>query len=107
VLLVLLLGLLAGATPADEPPPRPVFRTEADWAAAVAKLTPGMPAAEVEKALGPPRRRARQLLYQRYLEQWLYDEPGLLRLEFDYRRGQPQPVFLRRSPDPSPTRTSG
>jgi hypothetical protein len=44
--------------------------------------------AEVRQILGPPRRIARQILYHRYLEQWLYDAPGSGRLEFDCRRGE-------------------
>jgi hypothetical protein len=38
---------------------------------------------------GPPRRVARQILYQRHLEQWFYDKPAPLRLDFDCRPGQP------------------
>jgi hypothetical protein len=80
--------------------------TEAEWTKAVSTLRPGMTAEQVQALLGPPRRTARQLLYQRYLEQWLYDEPALLRLEFDWRRGR-QPFLLSRPTDPSPARTGG
>jgi hypothetical protein len=52
------------------------------------KLERGMEAEQVRAQLGgPPRRIARQILYHRYLEQWIYDTPPL-RLEFDCPRGQ-------------------
>jgi hypothetical protein len=52
---------------------------------------------EVREVLGPPRRVARQLLYHRYLEQWLYEAPGSPRLTFDCRRGQ-VPFLLEFAP---------
>jgi hypothetical protein len=67
--------------------------TEAEWTQAVEKVRPGMNFDQVRDLLGPPRRIARQVLYQRYLEQWLYESPLPLRLEFDCRRGQP-PALL-------------
>ncbi len=66
--------------------------TEIEWTQAVEKLRPGMSLDQVRDILGPPRRIARQILYQRYLEQWVYESPLLLRLEFDCRRGQ-RPVL--------------
>ena len=53
-----------------------------------ALVRPGMTAEEVRLRLGPPPRACRQVLAQRYLEQWLYDAHHL-RLEFDCPRGQP------------------
>jgi hypothetical protein len=56
----------------------------------VAHLRPGMTPEQVRQVMGgSPRRAARQILYHRYLEQWLYDQPTSVRLEFDCRRGQP------------------
>jgi hypothetical protein len=43
---------------------------------------------EVRKTLGPPRQVARQILYHRYLEQWVYDAPAPIRVEFDCPGGQ-------------------
>jgi hypothetical protein len=48
----------------------------------------GLSPEQVCDLLGPPRRVARQILYQRYLEQWVYDGPVNLRVEFECRRGQ-------------------
>jgi hypothetical protein len=64
-----------------------------EWLQAVAKLHRGMSAEEVQKLLPRPRRIARQILFHRYLEQWIYDEPVPLRLEFDCRKGQ-RPFLL-------------
>jgi hypothetical protein len=52
------------------------------------QLRVGMTPAQVRAFLGPPRRVARQVLYHRYLEQWVYDAPHVLRVEFDCQRGQ-------------------
>jgi hypothetical protein len=52
------------------------------------KLRPGLSQAEVRELLGPPRHVARQILYRRYLEQWLYDAPNAVRVEFDCVRGK-------------------
>jgi hypothetical protein len=43
---------------------------------------------EVRTLLGPPPRVARQILHQRYLEQWVYEGTWQVRLEFDCPRGQ-------------------
>lgn len=71
---------------AAEPPPK--VWTEEDRTRAVERLRPGMTTEQVRQVLGPPRRIGRQIFYQRYLEQWVYDAPLPLRLEFDCRRGQ-------------------
>jgi hypothetical protein len=47
---------------------------------------------EVLDALGPPKRIARQILYRRYLEQWIYENPSVI-VEFDCVKGQPAHVF--------------
>ena len=57
------------------------------------KLRPGMPQPEVRELLGPPKRIARQILYRRYLEQWVYDGPKPLRIEFQCVRGE-EPKIL-------------
>jgi hypothetical protein len=67
--------LAAGAAPPPEP-------ESAD------RLRRGLSREEVRQLLGPPARVARQILYQRHLEQWIYDRPRPLRLEFDCPRGR-------------------
>ncbi len=52
------------------------------------RVQAGMPPAEVRRLLGPPDRIARQILYRRYLEQWIYDAPLALRIGFDCLPGQ-------------------
>lgn len=59
-----------------------------DDQAILAKLQRGMSQDEVRKLLGQPPRVARQILYHRHLEQWLYDKPVSVRLEFDCLRGK-------------------
>ncbi len=55
---------------------------------AVARLHRGQTREQVQQILGPPRRIARQIFYQRHLEQWVYDQVPSVRLEFDCRRGR-------------------
>ena len=59
----------------------------------LSKLHPGMSQAEVQRLLGPPKQMARQILYRRYLEQWVYDGPNAVRIEFDCVRGK-EPQIL-------------
>jgi hypothetical protein len=54
---------------------------------------------EVRRKLGAPRRTARQVLYNRYLEQWVYDRPARVHLEFDCPRGQPAELVNFYFPD--------
>jgi hypothetical protein len=96
---LLVLASMTLVVPAEEPK----GPGGSDWKKAATQLRPGMTAEEVRSLLGPPRRTARQLLYQRYLEQWLYEEPVRLRLDFDCRRGQP-PLLLARPADLTPPR---
>lgn len=58
-----------------------------------AKLQKDMSQAQVRRLLGPPQRVARQILYRRYLEQWVYDGPHAVRIEFDCVRGK-EPQIL-------------
>jgi hypothetical protein len=51
----------------------------------------------VRRLLGEPSRKARQILYQRAREQWLYEAPFEVRLEFEYVRGQ-EPHLLSVQP---------
>ena len=48
----------------------------------------GMTEDEVRRLLGPPRRFGRQILFRRYLEQWTYDRPVPLWIEFNAIQGQ-------------------
>ncbi len=64
-----------------------------DPASAFAKLESGMTADQVRQRVGTPKHIARQILYHRYLEQWIYDGPVAARLQFDCPRGQ-QPQLL-------------
>ncbi len=52
------------------------------------QLRPGLSQEDVRKRLGPPRGVARQILYRRYLEQWVYDGPKSCRIEFECVRGK-------------------
>jgi hypothetical protein len=61
------------------------------------ELRPGMSAAEVRQKLGAPRRTSRQILYGRYLEQWTYDGPVPVRIEFDWRKGQERQILTVQS----------
>jgi hypothetical protein len=49
-----------------------------------------MTMAEVREALGgkEPKRIARQILHGHYLEQWIYEEPSALVIEFDCVKGR-------------------
>jgi hypothetical protein len=59
-----------------------------DPAQAAKNLQPGQTRGKVLELVGPPRRIARQILYHRHLEQWVYDQPAGLRLEFNCPRGK-------------------
>ena len=48
----------------------------------------GQSPAEVRQRLGPPARVSRQILYRRHVEQWAYEEPKPLRVEFNCVRGE-------------------
>lgn len=58
-----------------------------------ARLQRGMTSEEVRRHIGPPKRIARQILYHRHVEQWVYDPPNAAHLHFDCRRGQ-KPLLL-------------
>jgi hypothetical protein len=74
---------LGGREPAPQPGNDPV-----------AQVQPGQSAEQVRQILGPPRSISRQILAYRTLEQWTYEQPRPLCLEFDCPRGQ-HPKLLR------------
>jgi hypothetical protein len=47
----------------------------------------GQTQAEVRQRLGPPARVSRQILFRRHVEQWVYEEPRPVRVEFNCVRG--------------------
>ena len=53
-------------------------------AAVATGLTPG----QVRRLIGAPQHVAREVLYHRCVEQWVYDSLFQVRLEFDCPRGQ-------------------
>ena len=80
--LVLLLGLSTAGV-----------RATAQPAADRTAVRRGMTPAEVRQILGPPARVARQILFRRHLEQWVYDQPEAVRVEFNCVRGE-EPYVL-------------
>jgi SmpA / OmlA family len=88
-LIAVLAGCLAVPTALSGEP----FRAEVDPHDKVAQLRPGMTAAQVQDLVGRPRHVARQILYARYLEQWTYDDPISVRIEFDWRKGQERQIL--------------
>jgi hypothetical protein len=58
-----------------------------------ARLRIGMTQTEVKKLFGEPARVARQILFRRHLEQWVYDGAQPVRIEFNCLRGQEPRVF--------------
>jgi hypothetical protein len=62
----------------------------------------GMTAVEVRDAFGPPLRVSRQVLYRRFLEQWSYELPAPLTIEFDCLKGQGPRVLTVHSDEPKP-----
>ncbi len=104
-MLTLLLVTLSPCHPVTlsgaEPPPKQW--TAEEWTQAVERLRVGMTTDQVRQVLGQPRRIGRQILYQRYIEQWVYDTPLPFRLEFDCRRGQrPSLLPLPSTAPPAP-----
>jgi hypothetical protein len=67
--------------------------------AEASQLRLGMTPAEVRQTLGPPNHVARQILYHRYLEQWIYNAPRSMRVEFDCPRGRPASLLSATSED--------
>ncbi len=68
-------------------------RTDQGWVRQEQNAKPnviraGMTAVEVRRLRGEPDRIARQHLNRRYLEQWIYERPPSLRVEFHGAKGQ-------------------
>lgn len=61
----------------------------------------GMTPQQVRDRFGSPQRIARQILYHRHREQWIYDRPIRARLLFDCPRGQvPQLLWIQEFAEP-------
>src|SRR4051812_47744817 len=48
----------------------------------------GQTATQVRQKLGPPARISRQILFRRHIEQWHYEAPPPLRIEFNCVHGE-------------------
>jgi hypothetical protein len=88
--LLALSAALVPARSATELPPLDPARplSESERTQRLAEVQPGLAPDAVQRLIGAPRSTCRQILYHRYLEQWLYDSPFSVRLEFDCLRGQ-------------------
>jgi hypothetical protein len=87
--LILTAALVPAEASSDLPPLDPAKPiSESERAQRLAELQPGMPIDQIQHLIGAPRSTCRQILYHRYLEQWLYDSPFSIRLEVDCLRGQ-------------------
>src|SRR5438309_876528 len=67
----------------------------------VSRIPRGITAAEVRLRLGPPQHVARQILDRHAIEQWVYGEPPVLRVEFDRTKGQEPQVLTVRMAHPA------
>jgi hypothetical protein len=91
--------LLLLAAPPEEAP-RPALTLD--------QLHPGMTARQVRALLGPPRAVARQGFYLGRLEQWVYDRPLAVRIDFLGRAGkEPRIQSVRRLPAPAGRQEDG
>lgn len=59
--------------------------------AASPSVRPGMSVRDVRQLAGNPVSVSRQLLYRRHIEQWVYENPQPLRVQFSCIRGE-EPV---------------
>jgi hypothetical protein len=66
----------------------------------LAQLRQGMTAAEVRALLGPPKRVGRQVVHKRCLEQWVYETPFAVRIDFDWVQGRPSQILTVHSISP-------
>lgn len=93
-LLVVLGGLALGLSaaradsPTDLPPFDPKQSSPAEREQRLKAVHGGLTPQQVALLLGPPAHVCRQILYHRYLEQWVYDSTFSVRLLFDCPRGQ-------------------
>jgi hypothetical protein len=67
-------------------------KAEVDPKVLLTRLRKCKTAAEAQDLLGKPKHVARQILYGRYVEQWTYDDPVAVRIEFDWRKGQEKQI---------------
>jgi hypothetical protein len=85
------LALVAGQPQPEALPPfdpsQPL--TEREKAQRLERVVPEQSSPDqVRRLLGEPARKARQILYHRAREQWCFEAPFHVRLEFEYVRGQ-------------------
>jgi hypothetical protein len=64
-----------------------------DPAKGVREVRAGMTPKVVRNLMGRPPRIARQILYRRFLEQWSYDTPNPVWIDFNCVKGQ-EPIVL-------------
>jgi hypothetical protein len=83
--LVLICGAILAGVSAQRGSGEPA---KPDVTPAVTELVHGLSQKDVLRLRGQPQHKARQILYRRYREQWVYDEPNAVRVEFDCVRGQ-------------------
>jgi hypothetical protein len=84
---VLILFALAPVDPPEaEMPPLPDRPLTVDECQPLARLT----ADQLRQRLGPPPHVSRQILYHRYVEQWTYERPWMIRVEIDSFRDRNQ-----------------
>jgi hypothetical protein len=83
--LVLISGAILAGVSAQRGSSEPA---KSEVTPAATELVPGLSQKEVLRLRGQPQHKARQILYRRYREQWVYDEPNAVRVEFDCVRGQ-------------------
>jgi hypothetical protein len=69
----------------------------------VEQLRVDMTAREARTLVGRPVTMARQVFYQGYLEQWIYERPESFRLDVLYRHGEvPKVMAIHRAQPPRP-----
>jgi hypothetical protein len=86
-LAALALASFSVVTGLEEPPRGKALTGRLD------EIRRGMTPNEVRTLLGAPSRMCRQVLAQRHLEQWHYEDLGWV--EFDYVRGEKAVVFQK------------
>jgi hypothetical protein len=90
----LLLGLTGGILRSDPPAEQGPNRVEdraftLEDCDQLVRLTPE----QIRQRLGFPDSRGRQILYSRYLEQWVYERRYMIRVEIDCQRGRKPQVL--------------
>ena len=101
--LSLLVGLASFHLPLGAEPPGGEAKVRRKEFLEAFKKHKAMSPQRVRDMLGKPQRKSRQILYKRYVEQWIYDPPLRLCVEFEAALGQElrlQSVHLLRSRNP-------